>query len=175
VSISSAQLTQPSSLTLLSFASLDANDDDYFNFGDNLEKNLVEESFAPSKESSARHKELIYAQISNLTHFYQWLEGPFVNALATLDPKVIALGGVRIGQLRVRTRDCTSDAQEWGWFNTSTVRGVECKGSGRGHFDLESESRADYGHPATPFTWAGWNGTDTASERTGYYTSDESR
>jgi hypothetical protein len=151
------------------------NDDDYFNFSNLVKKSITEELFQPSLSQSAWHQQLKYADIANVTHLYQWLEGPFVNTLDTLDSKVAILGGVRIGQLRSKTRDCSIDAQDWGWFAKGSTQGLVCPAEGRGHFSTETESRQNFGNDAQPFEWRGWNNTDTASERKSLYAYDESR
>jgi hypothetical protein len=94
--------------------------------------------------------------------------------LNTLDPKVMVLGGVRVGQLRTKSRDCSPDARSWGWFDTNSLGGIFCNGNDRGHFAKATESKESFGL-GEQFTWIGWNNTDTSSEREKYFSSDYSR
>jgi hypothetical protein len=154
-----------------------ANDDDHFNFMNQVEMGLTEEPFAPSNVKANKHIELLYKDISNITHFNQWLRGPFIQTLALLDPKVAPLGGIRIGQLRLEPRSCMESAKEWNWFKEDSLtkgREMVCQGGNKGHFYEKNEATNSFGSRAHPFEWNGWNTTDTEQERSLTYSTDQS-
>jgi hypothetical protein len=134
---------------------------------------------SPFEQDGLKFKET-YMDIDTAELWYTWLRGPFLDLVFNSDPgrpgfsgnfltHGAIIGGIRIGQLRNQPRDC-KERVENSWFETNTFSDeIRCYGDSSGMFTDELESREDFGQGFEKFTWAGWNGTDTAFARTRAY------
>jgi hypothetical protein len=151
-------------------------DEDRFYFVDGIKGQFVDvefgERFSPTWGKSMK-------DVATVEEMYQWAQSTFFQTVyggGTFDGeggvdtsgfilgygKVV--GGVRIGQFRVRAMPC-----KWGYrpFMGSRVE-QKCYGKySAGKIELTEP----FGDPRRPFLWSGWNGTDTAKERATFYSS----
>ena len=79
------------------------------------------------------------------------------------------LGGIRIGQLRTRRRNCTSQIGIPELI-TKTPEPFFCYGDALSKFTENHEDNATFGRGHKQFTWVGWNNSDTHTERGAFLT-----
>jgi hypothetical protein len=120
-----------------------------------------------------------FEDVHTIKEIWQWFEGPFLDAAfseATFDgrqkqPGTLLghghkVGGLRIGLIRMTNRACASHMPQY--ISGAALPGdtpVECFGDDTGTYVEWAEDRTDFGNAAAPFTWAGWNSTNTEAER----------
>mmetsp|Transcript_9536 Transcript_9536/g.33511 ORF Transcript_9536/g.33511 Transcript_9536/m.33511 type:complete len:678 (-) Transcript_9536:100-2133(-) len=146
-----------------SSAVLEVQDDDIFYYGNNVKGQLTTQEFF--EEDS--HVVKTFEEIRTVEEWYQWAHGPLLNTLYTSGtwaggdeapfPGYVfgihkLVGGVRIGQLRVKKNDVCPDAVEFAYREG----GHKCYGGAKGEFTLDDEDKRDFGDLDVPFTWNGW-------------------
>ncbi|KAE8882324.1 hypothetical protein PF005_g6006 [Phytophthora fragariae] len=130
--------------------------------------------------ASASGTSKTFADISSPQELYDWLEGPFISiaysndavaASSTLTTNRI-IGGIRIGQLRVETFDCSSRVTPFfSWTQASTDNGSHyCYGSSDGDFSTSFEvSDPVQVNSSNVYIFKGLNDTDTDTERSAFF------
>jgi hypothetical protein len=121
---------------------------------------------ASASGASKRFSDIVSAQ-----ELFEWLRGPFISTTYPSDPLVSSsapksnhiVGGIRIGQLRVKAANCSSRVTP---FFSWTGDTYSCYGSGEGDFQPSSEA-VDPIHDA--YVFQGLNNTNTDTERAAFF------
>ncbi|GMF32746.1 unnamed protein product [Phytophthora fragariaefolia] len=130
--------------------------------------------------ASASGTSKIFASISGAQDFYDWLKESFI-PIAYMDDSEASsstlaanriIGGIRIGQLRVETFNCSSRvAPFFSWTQSSTNDSAYyCYGSSDGDFSLAFEASDPIEvDNSNAYTFTGLNDTNTDTERAAFF------
>ena len=159
--------------------------EDIFWFQENLKDQFTTVEFLPEHSPTFGKT---FTDVSTVQEWNQWLLGPFLGTAYSTntfggdpgDPFDLArhvlgygrkLGGIRIGQLRTRRRNCTSQIgiPE---LTTNTTEPFYCYGDALSMFTEGEEDAVTFGRGREKFTWSGWNNSDTRVEREAYLTTE---
>ena len=159
--------------------------EDIFWFQENLKDQFTTVEFRPEHSPTFGKT---FTDVATVQEWNQWLLGPFLGTAYSTgtfdgdlkDPFDLArhvlgygrkLGGIRIGQLRTRRRNCTSQIgiPE---LTTNTTEPFYCYGDALSMFTEGEEDTVTFGRGREKFTWAGWNNSDTRVEREAYLTTE---
>ncbi|KAG7383875.1 TRP-like ion channel Pkd2 [Phytophthora pseudosyringae] len=121
-----------------------------------------------------------FFDVSSAQEFFEWLKGPFVST-AYMDASAESsssltnnriIGGMRIGQLRVQSFNCSSRVTPFfSWSEVSTDDGAYyCYGSCDGDFTLSIETNDPIQvSNGVSYVFEGLNDTDTDTERSAFF------
>lgn len=141
-----------------------------------LSVRYLETVFAVSGSGASK----TFAEISNAQEYYDWLKGPFISIAYSSDSAAGSstlssnriVGGIRIGQLRVDTFNCSSRVTPFfSWTESSTDDGAYyCYGSSDGDFSSSYEASDPIQvDNSDVYTFEGLNDTDTDTERSAFF------
>ncbi|ETL27352.1 hypothetical protein L916_19088 [Phytophthora nicotianae] len=109
-----------------------------------------------------------FFDVTSADDLFEWLKGPFLSVTymdSTMNNHII--GGIRIGQLRVHSFNCSSRVSPFFSMDNDTFY---CHGSSDGDFTLNIETNAPIqAANGDPYTFEGLNDTDTDSERSAFF------
>ena len=159
--------------------------EDIFWFQENLKGQFTTVEFLPEHSPTFGKA---FTDVATVQEWNQWLLGPFLGTAYSTgtfggdpeDPFNLArhvlgygrkLGGIRIGQLRTRRRNCTSQIGIPELI-TKTTEPFFCYGDALSKFTENHEDNATFGRGREKFTWAGWNNSDTRAERGAFLTTE---
>ncbi|KAL3658896.1 hypothetical protein V7S43_016039 [Phytophthora oleae] len=134
----------------------------------------LESPFTTSASGSSK----TFLDISSAQELFEWMKGPFISATYMDNSASSSLmnnhivGGIRIGQLRVEKLNCSSRVTPFfSWTKVSTDGYTfYCYGSEDGDFSLNTETTsAIQVSNGDPFVFEGLNDTDTATERSAFF------
>ncbi|KAL4129446.1 hypothetical protein PRIC2_005454 [Phytophthora ramorum] len=119
-----------------------------------------------------------FADIASAQELVEWLQGPFIAitypedsaATSSTQKSNRVIGGVRIGQLRAQSFNCSSRVTSFFSWDNTVDDTYYCYGSSDGDFTLSMEASDPI--PVLggdSYTFEGLNGTDTDTERSAFF------
>ncbi|POM67192.1 Hypothetical protein PHPALM_16836 [Phytophthora palmivora] len=128
---------------------------------------------APFIASSSNVSKTFF-DVASALDLFEWLKGPFIS-IAYVDNSAVAslannriVGGIRIGQLRVQSFNCSSRVTPlFSWTQDDTYT---CYGSSDGDFTLSTETNDPIQLSNQDlYVYEGLNGTSTDTERSAFF------